>query len=276
MRRLTPGRRESLSCYAMTATTQISSPCVIRPYSRIAAIYDAAAGIRDFIRARNAFEALVRWYGITFDSALDVGCGTGLFACYLGRCWGVPVFGVDSSPEMLRVAACNCRSPNVRFLLEDIRCLRLPCQVDLATANTFTLNHFLGVRELALVLRRINENLRPGGHLIFDMLTHRQPRPYPPALIRRVLRSGQELLQQIRWDPLRRLLSILIVHRSENGLPPALEVHVGRGYSPLQLSRCLRDAGFLIRGIHDADTLRMAAGCPARVILVARKQRARE
>src|SRR2546428_2565301 len=113
MRRLTPGRRESLSCYAMTATTQISSPCVIRPYSRIAAIYDAAAGIRGFIRARNAFEALVRGDGITFDTALDVGCGTGLFACYFGRCWGVPVFWVDSSPEMLRVAACHCRSPHV-------------------------------------------------------------------------------------------------------------------------------------------------------------------
>src|SRR2546422_1563755 len=107
MRRLTPGRRESLSCYAMTATTQISSPCVIRPYSRIAAIYDAAAGIPDFIRARNAFEALVRWYGITFDTALDVGCGTGLFACYFGRGWGGPVFGGGSVPEMLRGAAGN-------------------------------------------------------------------------------------------------------------------------------------------------------------------------
>src|SRR2546428_3078518 len=114
MRRLTPGRRESLSCYAMTATTQISSPCVIRPYSRIAATYDAAAGIRGFIRARNAFEALVRWDGITFDFALDVGCGTGLFSCYLGRCWRVPVFGVGSSPEMLRGAPVNWRSPTVR------------------------------------------------------------------------------------------------------------------------------------------------------------------
>src|SRR3989442_10815323 len=105
MRRLTPGRRESLSCYAMTATTQISSPCVIRPYSRIAAIYDAAAGIRDFIPARNAFEALVRSYGITFDTALDFGCGTGLFAGFFGRWWGVPVFGVYFSPGMLRGSA---------------------------------------------------------------------------------------------------------------------------------------------------------------------------
>jgi hypothetical protein len=31
------------------------------------------------------------------------------------------------------------------------------------------------------------------------------------------------------------------------------------------------DAGFLISGIHDAATLRMATGCPQRIIIIARK-----
>src|SRR4030095_8338141 len=104
-----------------------------RPYSELAPRYDTALGISNFIGTRAAFEALVRRYGIQFRSAADVGCGTGLFACYLSRCWGVPVFAVDRSPEMLRVAVRNCPDLNVCFLQQDIRCLRLPCVVDLIT-----------------------------------------------------------------------------------------------------------------------------------------------
>ena len=105
------------------------------PYSQLASAYDIALGIPNFIGTRAAFERLVRRYDILSHSAADVGCGTGLFACYLNQCWGVPVFAVDRSPEMLDVARCNCTSPNVSFLLQDIRCLRLPCSVDLITAN---------------------------------------------------------------------------------------------------------------------------------------------
>jgi SAM-dependent methyltransferase len=86
------------------------------PYSQLASAYDIALGIPNFIGTRAAFERLVRRYDIRFRSAADVGCGTGLFACYLSQCWGVPVFGVDRSPEMLAVATRNCTSSNVCLL----------------------------------------------------------------------------------------------------------------------------------------------------------------
>src|SRR3972149_4048139 len=114
-------------------------PYFARPYSRLARAYDAALGITNYLGTRRAFEYLVRHYGIRFSSAADIGCGTGLFACYLSGCWGVPVFGVDRSAEMLAVAACNCPNPNVLFMRQDIRCLRLPCPVDLITANFDTM-----------------------------------------------------------------------------------------------------------------------------------------
>ena len=110
-----------------------------RPYSQLAPAYDSALGIPNFIGTRAAFERLVRRYDIRFRSAADIGCGTGLFACYLSQCWGVPVFGVDRSPEMLAVATRNCTSSNVCLLQQDIRCLRLPCPVDLITANFDTM-----------------------------------------------------------------------------------------------------------------------------------------
>src|SRR5262245_55151241 len=74
-----------------------------RPYSSVAPNYDRLTGWADFQQTRRAFEFLVKHYGLQFRTAVDIGCGTGLFACYLNQRWGAKVFAVDRSPEMLAV-----------------------------------------------------------------------------------------------------------------------------------------------------------------------------
>jgi SAM-dependent methyltransferase len=254
----------------ITATHRLA-----RPYSRLAASYDAALGISNFIGTRTAFETLVNHYGIAFRSAADIGCGTGLFACYLRQCWGVPVFAVDRSSEMLAVAANNCPNPNVCFLQQDIRCLRLPCPVDLITANFDTMNHLLTGLDLKRSFRRIRENLRPGGHFIFDLITPCQPLRVGQTHIRRLGPASCPSVQRIRWNPWQRMLLISVILRSLSSTVPKVEVHRERAYSPVEVGRWLMDAGFVIRGMHDAVTLRMAAGCPPRIIVIARRKTGR-
>jgi SAM-dependent methyltransferase len=207
-----------------------------------------------------------------FHSAADVGCGTGLFACYLNQCWGVPVFGVDRSPEMLAVATRNCANANVCFLQQDIRCLRLPCPVDLITANFDTMNHLLTAPELRLAFRRIWENLRAGGHFIFDLITPCQPLGGGQTYIRRLGSGSRKAAQHIRWNPWQRILSIFVVMDSPSSKVSMLEAHRERAYSPVEVGRWLMDAGFTIRGVHDAATLRIATGCSPRIIVIARKR----
>ena len=243
-----------------------------RPYSQLAPAYDIALGISNFIGTRSAFEALVRRYGIKFCSAADIGCGTGLFAGYLNQCWGVPVFGVDRSPEMLAVATRNCSSSNVCFLRQDIRCLQLPYPIDLITANFDTMNHLLTAPELRLAFRRIWENLRPGGHFIFDLITPCQPLGGGQICIRRLSSGSCNAVQRIRWNPVQNTLSIVVILRSPSSKVSTVEAHRERTYSPLEAGRWLMDAGFMIRGIHDAATLRIATGCPQRVIIIAQKK----
>jgi SAM-dependent methyltransferase len=244
---------------------------VLRPYSQFAATYDRTLGIPAFLRTRRAFEALVRRYGIRFRSAADLGCGTGLFACYLSRCWNVPVFAVDISPAMLREAARNCSNVNVCLLRQDIRSLRLPHPVDLVTANFDTLNHLVADSDLRLAFRRIHDNLRPGGHLYFDLITPCQPLGGRRTYVQRLGTASDQVLQQIRWSPRRRILSIIVVLHSPRSLLSTPEVHRERAYSPAEVGRWLMDGGFVIRGIHDAATLRLAAGCPPRIIVLAQK-----
>ncbi len=262
--------------YGSPATVMINTIAPVhrfaRPYSRLAATYDTALGVSNFIGTRAAFEALVRRYGIQFRSAADIGCGTGLFAGYLNQCWGVPVFGVDRSPEMLTVAKRNCASLNICFLQQDIRCLCLPHPVDLITANFDTMNHLLTAPELRLAFRRIWENLRPEGHFIFDLITPCQPLGGAQTYTRRLGSGSCKAVQRIRWNPWQRILSILVTIRSSSSIVPTLEAHRERAYSPVEVGRWLMDAGFIIREIHDAATLRMATGCPPRIIVIARKR----
>lgn len=245
---------------------------VALPYSRLAADYDATVGIPFFRQTRDFFERLVRKYGISFRSAADIGCGTGLFARHLKVSRGIPVFAVDLSEPMLRIAARNCSGTNVVLLRQDIRCLRLPHAVDLISANFDTLNHIVRTDDLRQALRRIFENLNPGGHFIFDVVTNCLPIGRSHLYVRRFDRHRRSVTQAVRLDPIRKLLSILVSIRSPEMIKPIIERHRERVYSPKEVGGALHKAGFIIRGIHDAATLALVNECPQRIIVVARKK----
>jgi SAM-dependent methyltransferase len=191
----------------------------------------------------------------------------------LNRFWGVPVFAVDRSGDMLRFARRNCRSQSICFLQQDIRCLGLPSRVDLITANFDTLNHLTAPEDLRLAFQCVASNLRPGGHFYFDILTPCQPlRGY--AYLRNHCAAGHWLRQQVRWEPRRRLIHISAVHRRSGSCRPLTEKITERAYGAVELGKWLAWAGFTIRGVHDEATLRIATNCPPRIIVVAQKTKA--
>jgi hypothetical protein len=132
-------------------------------------------------------------------------------------------------------------------------------------------NHLVTREDLGRALRCIAANLRPGGHFIFDFITHCQMLASWRPHLRRLRGADGEVQQWIRWDPVRRALSIRMVHSFPALAPPAVELHHERAYTPEEMGRALLDAGFLIRGVHDASSLRPAAGCEPRLLVVAQK-----
>lgn len=245
---------------------------IAQPYSRLAAEYDATLGLPFFLRTRDAFEQLVNRYGMRFRTAADIGCGTGLFARYLNQSRRLPVIGVDLSRDMLRVAARNCRGLPVCLLRQDIRALQLPHRVDLITCNFDTLNHLVDDGDLERTFCSVRDNLNPGGHFLFDVVLHCSPLGCVRHYARRFHTGRRIVMQRVRWEPLRKRLSILVSIRSPNAEREILEVYRERAYSPAEIGGALLAAGFVIRGIHDAATLAIANRCPPRIIVVARKK----
>jgi hypothetical protein len=67
-------------------------------------------------------------------------------------------------------------------------------------------------------------------------------------------------------------LSITIVHQWPGRSPASVEFHTERAYSPKLVGRLLLDADFVVRGVHDATTLRQPVNCPPRLLVVAAKR----
>jgi SAM-dependent methyltransferase len=128
---------------------------------RLAAIYDIAVADRSDLEV---YAAIVAELGAR--SVLDVGCGTGSFACLLGA-RGIQVTGVDPALASLDVARGKPGADRVRWLHADATTLP-PLQVDLAVMTGNVAQVFVTDEQWAATLRGVHAALRPGGWLVFE------------------------------------------------------------------------------------------------------------
>ena len=128
---------------------------------RLAEIYDPLDPDRSDL---DAYAALADEFSA--QTVLDIGCGTGTFACLLaGR--GVEVIAVDPAAASLDVARRKPAADRVRWLHGDATTLP-PLKVDLATMTGNVAQVFLTGEEWAATLAAVRETLRPGGRLVFE------------------------------------------------------------------------------------------------------------
>ncbi len=128
---------------------------------RLAALYDPLDPDRSDL---DAYVAIVDELGAR--RVLDVGCGTGTFACLLAQ-RGVEVVGLDPAGASLDVARTKPGAERVRWLHGDATTLP-PLQVDLATMTANVAQVFLTDDAWAATLRGVRDALVPGGWLVLE------------------------------------------------------------------------------------------------------------
>jgi ubiquinone/menaquinone biosynthesis C-methylase UbiE len=99
-------------------------------------------------------------------SVVDIGCGTGSFACLLAE-EGLDVIGVDPAAAMLAVARGKPGAERVRWV-HGVASDLPPVEVDLATMTANVAQVFLEDGEWAETLRAAQRVLRSGGWLVFE------------------------------------------------------------------------------------------------------------
>ncbi|MFB9236724.1 class I SAM-dependent methyltransferase [Plantactinospora siamensis] len=128
---------------------------------RLAQLYDPLDPDR---RDLDAYAAMVGEFGAR--SVLDIGCGTGTFACRLAR-RGIAVTALDPAAASLDVARTKPGAERVRWLLGRATDLP-PLRVDLATMTANVAQVFLTDKEWSTTLRAARAALRPAGRLVFE------------------------------------------------------------------------------------------------------------
>jgi SAM-dependent methyltransferase len=221
----------------------------VQPYGAFSLIYDELLGDRFFTELRRTFQWMIRRYSVQFEAVADVACGTGTFVRYLCDIGAQPVYGVDCSPTMLRRAVRKNSGNGARFLLQDLRALRLPRPVDLVTCNFDSLNYLRTAADLRGAFRRFAQNLGPDGHAIFDVVTERSTEQGRGLKIERVRGQGQAVIRMTRRDAVRRLqVARLYLRRAGSGI---CETHVQRAYTIPEVVAALGGSGLRLRAVHD-------------------------
>lgn len=179
----------------------------------LARIHDTGFG--DF--ARDAAPALLRMLaeaGLRDGLVVDLGCGSGIWARELVDA-GYDVLGVDSSPDMLAIAA--ERVPEARL----VRASAFEAEVPACAAVTsigeclgYAFDPRSGREALADLFARVHAALPLGGMLIFDLAEPgREP---PPERARRDRRAGHGwTLCMEGWEEGERLVREITVVRDD-------------------------------------------------------------
>jgi len=128
---------------------------------RLAALYDPLDSDRPDLEV---YAAMAAEFGAR--DVLDIGCGTGTFACLLAA-RGFAVTGLDPALASLEIARAKEFGDRVRWVHGPADALP-PLQVDLVTMTGNVAQIFLTDADWAAVLAAARAALRPGGRLVFE------------------------------------------------------------------------------------------------------------
>jgi SAM-dependent methyltransferase len=217
---------------------------------RLAEVYDPLDPDR---RDLDPYVAMVDELGVR--SVLDIGCGTGTFACRLAR-RGIDVTGIDPAAASLQVARRRPGAHQVRWLRGEMSALP-PLRVDMVTMTGNVAQVFLADGEWAAALAAARTALREHGLLVFET---RDPAREPwrgwsrEQTFRRVEVPGVGALQT--WLELSDVHLPLVSFRHTFVFETDGAVMVSdstlRFRDQMEVSDSLRLAGFVVEEVRDA------------------------
>lgn len=134
-------------------------------YGQLANYYDEIYHFKNYQKEAEKIETLIRQYKKSQGNLLlDVACGTGNHVGYLKKHYRVE--GLDSSPEMLRIA--RKKHPDIIFHRGDMTSFKLKNRFDIITCLFSAIGHVKTKSRMRGAVRNMGNHLQPGGLMIIE------------------------------------------------------------------------------------------------------------
>jgi SAM-dependent methyltransferase len=240
-------------------------PCANYVEPRLAAVYDHLnpPGKEDAFYADLA--------GTPPKDVLDMGCGTGRFACRLALL-GHRVTGADPAAAMLDIARGREGGDRVTWVASDAAGLDLATRFDLIIMTGHAFQTLLGDWEIRAALRAFARHLAPQGKLAFETRNplRREWETWIPDLSRETIRLPDGSSVEVHND-IRPITGELITYETHFRFGPddtAVGVDTLRFMDQARLTRHLMDAGLSsLTWYGDWDASALSSSSPELIVI---------
>ena len=215
-------------------------------YETLAGAYDGLTRDIDYAGILDFLETVLHEENRHPKKVLDLACGTGSMSVLLAE-RGYQVIGADISEEMLTFAAqkaWNLENPPF-FIHQPMQELCLPQPVDCVFCLLDSLNYVTEPEDVRETMKRVYENLTPGGVFLFDINTPFKLHSLDGEIF---LDENEEsyCVWRVEFDQDENCCYYGIdLFCREGGLwRRSFEQHCEYAYEPEELKKWLREAGF--------------------------------
>lgn len=218
-------------------------------YGGFAGVYDRLMDDFDYEGWADYYlEAMVRTGCAVVKRVCDCACGTGSMTIALSK-RDLTVTGVDSSAEMLEVAARKARAAasHIMFVKQDMCRLTLPRSVDAIVCACDGVNYLTTLERVHAFFASAYAALKPGGCLAFDISSRHKIEHTIGSAFFGEERDDVAYLWSNSYDPTERIVTMDVTFfiKNRDGLYERVnEVHRQRAHGTDEIKTALQSCGF--------------------------------
>ncbi|MBC8192044.1 MAG: class I SAM-dependent methyltransferase [Candidatus Marinimicrobia bacterium] len=243
----------------------------IQPYQRLAAYYDTLMDYINYDIWVDDIEALVAPYEPD-KTWLDISCGTGSMALKLAR-RGINMTAIDLSEHMIEIARNKALAEKlqIEFGVGNMVNFTSAKEFDVIINLHDGLNYLLETSEIELFLRNTFTLLKPGGILLFDVVT--------PLLCQTHFRGYREIFSDeyggyeryTNYDPDSQLAESVFTLKTDREDTVDVESHIQKAYEQSDVEKFCTSSDYKWWKILDDETLDQPTPQSERFIVMLRK-----
>lgn len=253
----------------------LKKPMEVKPYSRLAPIYDYVMRHVNYARWARYIDDLFKKSDIPVHFVLDIACGTGNMLIELFKL-GYEVSGFDASFYMTEVAKEKIQKKDMRIPVwcESMTQFYLKQKVDACICTYDSINYCLDLKQCGLVLNCVAQVLNKGGLFVFDICTERNSRSHFQNYTEK---DGTDRFTYtrksyyIKEEKLQINEFIIIWHGDKEEEQVFKEKHLQRIYKINEIESIISPESFEVVGKYDGFTRRAGSEKSFRIHFLLRK-----